>query len=103
MPEQVKINPCAMKLYAAICRKVAPTAMTAGSFVNRASMRSDCVCEMTVAMNITPLPISAAILNVSRTRAPLPAPTFCPATGDAANATAIAGRKMDCMTRAPSP
>ena len=44
-----------------------------------------------------------AFAKVSRTRAPCFAPKFCPAIGPAANAIAIAGRKIDCMMREPMP
>ncbi len=49
------------------------------------------------------LPISVANANVSRTRANFPAAKFCPTMGAVANATAIAGRNMLCMTRWPMP
>ena len=47
--------------------------------------------------------IFAAALKVSRTRANCFAPKFCPAIGPVAKAIAIAGRKIDCMSRVPSP
>ena len=49
------------------------------------------------------LPRNTDALNASRTRSYLPPPTFCPAIGAVANATAIAGRKIACITREPTP
>ncbi|HMD75074.1 MAG TPA: hypothetical protein VKG05_14525 [Steroidobacteraceae bacterium] len=40
-------------------------------------------------------PVRLANLNVARTRVNLPAPKFWPTIGAVANATAIAGRKID--------
>ena len=37
------------------------------------------------------------------TRSERPAPMFCPASGAVANAIAMAGRKIACMTREPIP
>ena len=47
--------------------------------------------------------VSAAARKVSRTRSGSFAPKFWPAIGAAANAIAIAGRKIDCITRMPMP
>src|SRR4029450_7777824 len=58
-------------------------------------------CRNTVTPIMTIVLSPAAFTNVSRTRALLFAPKFWPAIGPAANAIAIAGRKIDCMMREP--
>ena len=102
MPEHVKMMPDATKLSEMICRNSTPTRMTSGSVLAKGiRIHSARNWQITVSTNMSALPIMPAFANVSRARSGLPAPTFCPATGDAANAIAIAGRKMDCITREP--
>jgi len=81
----------------------AATAMTASSWVNPRTNHSGLIWQISVSAIISTLPMIVAERNVARTRSNNPAPTFWPATGDAANAIAIAGRKIACITRLPMP
>ncbi len=51
--------------------------------------------------SIRPAARPAAALNAARTRSPLRAAKFCPATGATANPSATTGRNADCTIRRP--
>ena len=50
---------------------------------------------------MAPAAMPAAALNAARTRSPLCAAKFCPATGATAKASATTGRNADWMMRRP--
>ena len=103
MPEQVKMMPWATKFSEMMRRNWAPVSMTSRSLVKRETSQAGFHWQSRVNASMTTQLISTAVRNVSRTRSGLPAPKFCPATAGVEKAMAMAGRKIDCMTRPPTP
>lgn len=103
VPDAVKIRPVARKLIEAMRRNMAPTSITAGSWAKAAIMTCGQIWQTPVRTSMRPDDSTAASRTVRRTRSARPAPKFWPATGATAKDTAMAGRKIDCMTRAPTP
>ena len=79
------------------------TATVSRSLAKPPSSRPGQHCANIVKTIITTVAIIAALAKVSFTRAPLPAPKFCPAIGPAASAIASAGIWMRPSTRVPMP
>ncbi len=60
-------------------------------------------CTTSIASSISRALIHDADHTVARTRSKLRAPKFWPTIGATEKATAMAGRKIACMTRVPTP
>ena len=103
MLEQVKISPCATRFSETSLQEQRRDRHRLGVAEKPPSNSPGCHCASIVKTIITAVTISAALTKVSRTRAPLPAPKFCPAIGPAASAIASAGIWIRPSTRVPMP
>ncbi|HUL81195.1 MAG TPA: hypothetical protein VL131_03580 [Gammaproteobacteria bacterium] len=73
-PEQVNTTPCARNVHEIVRRNVAPTSVASLSCVKKPTSASGRHCRNTVTSTITTVFSITAFANVSRTRAPRPAP-----------------------------
>src|SRR4030095_418797 len=96
IPEPLQLRPDDMKSHEMTCRNPAAIEMTVASGVKNCTMRSAPSWHTTKSTDMSARPIPADVVKVFRVRSWNPAPKFWPATGAAANATAIAGRKIAC-------